>query len=216
MARCGCASDCLCTVTGTDCVDVIGNGTPTSPYVVSVLLDPSENNQASCGPDGLMVDVSGVAIATEDSACIELSGSGTPIDPIVATPILDESDANILECGENGLSASPIGAALWTIQSIDSSSDPFEASFGDLVLADTTGGDINVQLPPAGGVVGGEVCVKKTAADNSAIIDPYGLQLVDGQLDAVLEDQWSSVTLASDGSSWYVIAYVPGNVIASV
>lgn len=55
MARCGCATDCACTLVGGDCIDVSGSGTIDLPYTVSTRIDPDPSNGLSCGDSGLFV-----------------------------------------------------------------------------------------------------------------------------------------------------------------
>src|SRR5690606_18967763 len=107
MSRCGCRSDCNCVVAGGDCVEVTGSGLPAVPYVVSVVVDPDETNQLSCGVGGLYDPPASVEV--DDTACIDLAGSGCPGDPILATPIIASlgmyypDSVNLLECTEDGL-----------------------------------------------------------------------------------------------------------------
>lgn len=205
MARCGCSSDCLCTISGTDCIEVAGAGTSTSPYVVAAIVDPSEDNGLTCGSDGLLVDLAGVSVSVEATDCIELSGSGTPLDPVVASPVLDPDSTNVLKCGPNGLFASPIGVALWNVTIQDAT---YEASYGDMILANTAGGDVEITLPLAGELPGGVVGFKNLTASNSVIVTGSAAQTIDGASDLTSTTQYESATLMSDGFSWYVIASV--------
>lgn len=56
MGRCGCASECLCTVTGSGCVTVSGSGSIVTPYTVTVDVDPDGTNALECRDDGLYVN----------------------------------------------------------------------------------------------------------------------------------------------------------------
>jgi hypothetical protein len=82
-------------------VEVTGNGTPGSPYVVSAVVDPAETNELSCGEDGLYVGPP--TIAAEDTDCIALTGTGSGDDPLTADPIIDPNASNLLECENDGL-----------------------------------------------------------------------------------------------------------------
>ena len=59
MARCGCNSTCSCVVSGGDGINVVGNGQPGNPYVVSA---------------------TGTSLEVEDSTSLDLEVSGDPTD----------------------------------------------------------------------------------------------------------------------------------------
>lgn len=102
MARCGCAEECRCIVTGGDCIEVTGNGNPGAPYNVNLLVDPDENNQLVCNdPDGAYVPPPSIEV--DDTDCIDLSGTGYPGDPVTADLVVDPDAANLSICGASGL-----------------------------------------------------------------------------------------------------------------
>jgi len=98
MARCGCASECVCTVVGSGCVTVGGSGSTGAPYTVGLSVDPAVDNLVECAAGGLLATV-----VVGDTACIELTGAGTALSPIVASPVIDPDPLNTLTCGEDGL-----------------------------------------------------------------------------------------------------------------
>jgi len=101
MARCGCSSECVCSVVGGDCIIVSGSGSPSSPYTADVVVNPASVNMLECGELGLLVE-----LQTADTTCIELSGTGVLGLPLFATPIVDGVvNGNILSCGADGLVA---------------------------------------------------------------------------------------------------------------
>lgn len=103
MARCGCSSECVCTVVGSSCIAVSGSGSPAAPYTVAPIIDPDASNTLTCGPDGLLVPL--LPFAVDDTSCIEVSGTGTVLDPLLISPVIDPAADNILECGIAGLLA---------------------------------------------------------------------------------------------------------------
>lgn len=116
MGRCGCASECLCTVVGGDCITVAGNGSIATPYTVGVEVDPSAENALSCGESGLFVQ-SYDSFNFGETDCIEITGTGTVIDPVVATPIIDFDPTNALQCRPDGLyvaSSATGGVPVWS------------------------------------------------------------------------------------------------------
>lgn len=53
MPRCGCASECVCSVVGSNCITVGGSGAPGTPYTVAVKVNPAVDNGLVCTEDGL-------------------------------------------------------------------------------------------------------------------------------------------------------------------
>lgn len=89
LARCGCGSArCTCTVTAGPGVTVDGNGSSTTPYVISA------NGGSS-------------AVEVADGTCITLTGDGSAGAPITAAPVLDPVAGNQLQCGPDGLLVPP-------------------------------------------------------------------------------------------------------------
>jgi hypothetical protein len=99
MARCGCSSTCVCSISPSECITVSGNGSTGAPFVLAPIIDPDPTNAMGCGPDGLFA----VPLAYEQTTCIDLAGAGTIADPLLVTPVIDPDLDNILECGIAGL-----------------------------------------------------------------------------------------------------------------
>ena len=102
MARCGCSTDCLCTLIDGDCTVVVGSGTITAPYSTSVVSDPDILNQIECRDTGLFIEP---LIQVLSGNCIELTGDGTVADPLAAEAIISADIANLVECTVGGLEA---------------------------------------------------------------------------------------------------------------
>jgi hypothetical protein len=108
MARCGCSSECVCSISPSACIAVSGNGSTGAPFVLAPIIDPDLGNTLTCGPDGLLVPL--IPFAVDDTSCIEVSGTGTVLDPLLISPVIDPDLDNILECGIAGLLATVIVA----------------------------------------------------------------------------------------------------------
>jgi hypothetical protein len=102
MARCGCSTDCLCTVTGGCGVTVTGSGSVAAPYTVAADLSADTGNLLECRADGLYAS-GGVSVA--DTSCIDLAGAGSLASPLTASPVISSDASNVLECRANGLYA---------------------------------------------------------------------------------------------------------------
>jgi len=98
MARCGCSSECACVITDGDCTTIAGNGNPGAPYRVNLEIDPSLNNQAVCGEDGLLVE------PPQAGDCIEVDDS---VVPAIISVEVDPDPDNQLVCNPAGLFVNP-------------------------------------------------------------------------------------------------------------
>lgn len=78
------------------------------------------------------------------------------------------------------------------------------ASYQNLILTDTTSGNVNLTFPAAADVTGKRFTVKQTAGANTTVVAGSGGELIDGAatLNVAL---LAAKTLASDGTNWWVI-----------
>lgn len=205
MARCGCSSDCPCAVQSGNCIRVVGSGAPSSPYVVSIILDPDVDNILECTDDGLTAALPIPAVDVESTDCIDMDGDGLPTNPIRATPRIDNVVTNGLSCSASGLKASALGKPLFRPVQVTVNAP---LNYGDLALVDSSGADVTVTLPPVGAMTGASVVVKKMVAGNSVIVQGYAGQQIQAAPTATLTGQWSSVTLVSTGTIWIKIAEI--------
>lgn len=69
-------------------------------------------------------------------------------------------------------------------------------------------GSVTITLPAASGKTGWIYTIKKvSAASNDVLIDPNGSELLDGSSTSkTLTLQWSSVTIQSNGTSWFLLS----------
>ena len=75
-----------------------------------------------------------------------------------------------------------------------------------VVLADATGGDVSLSLPPSTGIGGRTYHIKKTDSSvNKVTINPSGSETLDGQLTEDLIVQYESLHIITDGSNWSVL-----------
>lgn len=153
MGRCGCASECLCSVTGSTCISVVGSGSPALPYTIAPIIDPDGDNTLECRDDGLFVGASS-SLDFGDTDCITITGTGTLFDPIVASPVIDPDVNNALVCGVDGLLVDNTQAYGVLIDGGTTPTVLPPALIGVASraqwLADTDGGSVNVDAFPAG------------------------------------------------------------------
>ena len=76
----------------------------------------------------------------------------------------------------------------------------------DLILCDASGGGFTIDLYTAVGYSGKEVEIKKTdSSANTVTVDGNGAQTIDGATTKVIQYQYSSMRIISDGSNWSII-----------
>jgi hypothetical protein len=75
----------------------------------------------------------------------------------------------------------------------------------ELVVADTSGGDIVLTLPPLESSQGARYSLKKTGAPNTLTISGQGSDTIDGQSSLVLRLENSSLSLRATTGGWVII-----------
>lgn len=153
MGRCGCASECLCSLAGSACISVTGSGSVATPYTVAPIVDPDPANTLECREDGLFAGAA-ASLVFGETDCITLSGTGTVLDPIVAAPVIDPDPTNVLSCGPDGLfvDGSLTGGVLVDLGSSPTVLPPALIGVPSRAqwLLDTDAGSNNIGTYPAG------------------------------------------------------------------
>jgi len=82
----------------------------------------------------------------------------------------------------------------------------YTALSGDIILVDTTSGDVTITLLAASSI-GSFVTVKKTSSDaHNVIISRAGSDTIDGQTTQLLTTQYESIDMVADGSThWEIV-----------
>ena len=95
-------------------------------------------------------------------------------------------------------------APIVTITVLDSPFTPTNANF--TVLCDASGGPISVTLPAGATMVGQGFNFKKIdASANIITITPNGAELIDGAANKKLIMQYTTISIQTDGSNWYIL-----------
>lgn len=81
----------------------------------------------------------------------------------------------------------------------------------DVMVVDTTGGNVTADLPTAVGRKGKRFGFIKIAAANNLVIDPNGAETVDGAATKTFSNQYQRVYIISDGANWFVESDSSGN-----
>jgi hypothetical protein len=75
----------------------------------------------------------------------------------------------------------------------------------DLILGDSSGGSVTVNLPAAASHTGRRLIIKKTSASNSVIIDGNASETIDGLTTQTLTENYQSLSIVSNGTSWSIV-----------
>jgi hypothetical protein len=111
--------------------------------------------------------------------------------------------ANFLRA--DGTWAAPPGSGAYTVYSPTTTTSVTETSGEVIVLADATSGNLTVNLPTAVANTA-KITVKKIdSSANTVIIDGNTTQTIDGSLTKTIEFQYTSVSLISNGSNWFIV-----------
>jgi hypothetical protein len=76
----------------------------------------------------------------------------------------------------------------------------------EIVLCDTSGGNLTVDLPNASGVQGKQYHIKKISSDsNSMTLDGFESQTIDGTVTVSTTGQFDSYTVVASDGNWYIV-----------
>lgn len=93
-----------------------------------------------------------------------------------------------------------------TATSITNSASPYTLDIDAtrFLLCDDTSGAITVNLPAVATYPNRVVTITKLSASNSVTIDGNASETINGATTLVLSGQYDSVTIANNGTAWYV------------
>lgn len=118
---------------------------------------------------------------------------------------VDHDGALTTDTGDTVFDFAPAADIATEVNTITFADTPYTVTIlEDVVLVNTTGGDVTVNLPAAATAVRA-VHIKKLVAANTVTIDPDGAETIDGSSTVAFTAQYESVSLVSDGSNWHVI-----------
>jgi len=87
-----------------------------------------------------------------------------------------------------------------------SSSGSVSVGAGTFYLVTTVGGNVTVGLPAAATCTNMVLSFKKLTAGSDMILDPNGSETIDGAATKSFSDQYSWVTIISNGANWFIIS----------
>lgn len=98
------------------------------------------------------------------------------------------------------------GSYAGSIKTITSADSPYTATDADYtIIANTSGGNITINLPATSGITGRIYNIKEISASNTLTIDPNASENIDGSTTKTINTQYQSVQIISDGTQWWII-----------
>ncbi len=138
-------------------------------------------------------------VIRSDSVIAAFDDGDTPVTAAFGgSPDTGSSSFASRDDHDHGLPAAPSGG--YTATALQTSA--YNASWGDLVPTDASGGDFNVTLPaPANG---GSMILKNVGVSGSVTLLPNAAEKIDGADSLVVSVQWQSITINSNGTDSYI------------
>lgn len=157
-----------------------------------------------------------------DKFKVKLSG-GTIVDLVTATDVdfsglaakavpINADSIIVLDSADSGASKKTTFAQLKavltpSVASIVTGDSPYSAAYHQIILADTTGGNITVTLPDPTTIIGGSVTVKRINAANTLTIARNGTEQIEGAAaNFDMPTNLESKTFTSNGTDWFITA----------
>ena len=114
--------------------------------------------------------------------------------------------AEMISIQDSPVAVLPIVTSGGPIIVVDADGNQFPLTTSAILFADSSGGELTIDLPAASTMNGKTLTVKKIdVSANLVILDAAGAETIDGNVDLALADQYISITLVSIGTEWFII-----------
>ena len=178
---------------------VVGTGTGTMAIRASALTGGA-SGYIKHELGGIEADISAVAIGDI------VVGTGTGSMALVTST--GHSDGDVLTRQADGsvdYESIPAASTDFTVASKATGDSPYSASWGELVLCNTSGGNLEIDLPAAGSNGGKTIHIKHVTAGNTLTIDGNSSETIDGSATVTDTTAGNSYLVASDGTNVVII-----------
>ena len=92
------------------------------------------------------------------------------------------------------------------LETITVNSASYNAGTKQVILADATAANVNIDLPVSSGALDVVYIIKKIDATvNTVTVTANGAETIDGSNTVVLTTQYEKVSIICDGTAWYVL-----------
>lgn len=116
---------------------------------------------------------------------------------------IEEADFRYID--KNGVERILRGGVGGVVSIVTKTGDYTLTTSDDVVLVDASGGNRTITLPAVSGIAGTVYEVKKIdSSGNTVTLDGNGSETIDGQTTQVITAQYTSITVITDGSAWYI------------
>ncbi|MDF2190987.1 hypothetical protein [Paraflavitalea sp. CAU 1676] len=179
------------------------NGNRDSAQHIAFKTTGTDLTISTNGADSIFLNVpsaSGTARGVVSTASQSFAGTKTFLDSVTA--------AKAVLVGGSGAANSTVQVeGSLSLAIITTTANYTAAATDNTILANTTSSAITITLPSPGAIKGRIYTIKKVGSggiDNQLTINPTG-GTIDGGSSYTIYNDWTYVTLQTDGSNWYVI-----------
>lgn len=172
--------------------------------------------------DNLRLDGNTI-ISTDTNGNITLTPDGTG-DVVIntgvsGTAILDEddlvSDSATKLATQQSIKAYVDAATGSTLTVSDQSTTYTALTTDDVILADASGGDFDVDLYTAVGNTGRKLIIINDGSSGDVTVDPNASETIDGYSTIVLSQQYEAIKIISNGANWVIDGFMPRDRVVS-
>lgn len=94
-----------------------------------------------------------------------------------------------------------------------SQSSAYSAYYGEIVLVNASGGNVQITLPPPTQGAAPVTVKKIDSSTNAVLVYHNGTESIDGNASISIGTQYEAITVTSDGTNWYVINQVATTIL---
>ncbi len=163
-----------------------------------IFIDSSNATQLKINIPYASTHVNGIVDTVSQSfAGNKLFADSVETSAALAVGSTANANSTLQLTGSLAMAITNVSAGAYTVSGTDNT-----------VLANCTGGNITVTLPSTAGIAGRIITIKKVGTggiNNDLVINPIGGATIDGGLGYTIYNDWTFVTLQTDGTNWYII-----------
>lgn len=139
-------------------------------------------------------------VGLADEAFDEIASGGAGV------VLIDTAEPTKPATGQIWLDTDATGTGTAVLPVVTKTSGYTATTSDGIILCDASGGSFSVTLPAAASNTGRRYYVKKIdATANIVTVDGNGVETIDDSATVLLSSQYDAVTIACDGSEWWIL-----------
>lgn len=91
------------------------------------------------------------------------------------------------------------------VRYVSKSSDYTAAITDDVILVDTSGGEVTITLPPLASADGKFFTIKRLGGDNNVIVATNASETIQGEAQKIINVKWWGMDVLATDSEWIII-----------